>query len=136
MLLALSINPYAPKQSSLCIYHAHICACSAAADADADNVWTDSSTGIFMLLPRPLLPLLSMMSVLDSFKPLNHGSDCHSFCDLPGLDVRLILQAAIAQYLGSCCRHGITMPAGLHLLAIDVALLRGHSHQVSLTLLP
>ena len=47
-----------------------------------------------------------------------------------GTDVGLYLQAAIAQYMSSCCRHGVTVPAGLHLLALDVALLRGHSHQV------
>lgn len=40
------------------------------------------------------------------------------------------LEAAIAEYLGSCCRHGIAVPPGLHLLAVDVALLRGHPHQV------
>ncbi|KAL0046520.1 hypothetical protein WJX82_002723 [Trebouxia sp. C0006] len=40
------------------------------------------------------------------------------------------LEAAIAEYLGSCCRHGIAVPAGLHLLAVDVALLTAHPHQV------
>ncbi|KAL3156053.1 hypothetical protein ABBQ32_013041 [Trebouxia sp. C0010 RCD-2024] len=40
------------------------------------------------------------------------------------------LEAAIAQYLASCSWQGIAVPAGLHLLSIDVALLRGHKHQV------
>ena len=40
------------------------------------------------------------------------------------------LQAAVAEYLASCGRHGVTVPAGLHLLAVDVALLTGHPHQV------
>lgn len=44
-------------------------------------------------------------------------------------------QAAIAEYLGSCSRHGVAVPAGLHLLAVDVALLRGHPHQVTRLLL-
>lgn len=45
----------------------------------------------------------------------------------------LQVQAAIAQYLASCSRHGLAVPAGLHLLSVDVALLRGHKHQVSCT---
>ncbi|KAA6415276.1 MAG: hypothetical protein FRX49_13638, partial [Trebouxia sp. A1-2] len=44
------------------------------------------------------------------------------------------LEAAIAEYLGSCCRHGIAVPPGLHLLALDVALLTAHPHQVVTTL--
>lgn len=40
------------------------------------------------------------------------------------------LEAAVAEYLGSCGRHGVAVPAGLHLLAVDVALLTGHPHQV------
>lgn len=41
------------------------------------------------------------------------------------------VQAAIAEYLRSCSRHGIAVPAGLHLLTVDVALLRGHKFQAS-----
>ncbi|KAL0036895.1 hypothetical protein WJX77_003973 [Trebouxia sp. C0004] len=40
------------------------------------------------------------------------------------------LEAAIAEYLSSCSRHGIGVPPGLYLLAVDVALLTAHPHQV------
>ena len=46
-------------------------------------------------------------------------------------ELSLGVQAAVAQYLASCSRQGIAVPAGLHLLSVDVALLRGHKHQVS-----
>ena len=45
------------------------------------------------------------------------------------------LQAAVAEYLGSCGRHGVAVPAGLHLLAVDVALLTDRPHQVFQTVL-
>lgn len=44
---------------------------------------------------------------------------------------KLLLQAALAAYLDSCARHGVEVPSGLHLLALDVALLTSHSHQVT-----
>ena len=50
------------------------------------------------------------------------------------VEVTLAVQAAIAEYMASCSRHGIAVPAGLHLLSVEVALLRGHKHQVSLAL--
>lgn len=42
-----------------------------------------------------------------------------------------VMQAALAAYLDSCLRHGVEVPSGLHLLALDVALLTSHNHQVS-----
>ena len=41
------------------------------------------------------------------------------------------VQAAIAEYLASCSRYGVAVSAGLQLLSVDVALLKGHKHQVS-----
>ena len=51
---------------------------------------------------------------------------------MSGNEVYVSVQAAIAEYLASCSRHGVAVPAGLHLLSVDVALLKGHKHQVSL----
>ena len=51
---------------------------------------------------------------------------------MPEIEVIISVQAAIAEYLASCSRHAIVVPAGLHLLSVDVALLKGHQHQVRL----
>lgn len=41
------------------------------------------------------------------------------------------LQAALTAYLDSCARHDVQVPSGLHLLALDIALMTSHPYQVS-----